>query len=140
MMKKISRLSFKQIQFLLWLLVFGLNFFYVFQTDDSLWWAFFNSLANVCFSALIVYGNALWLMPAFYIYCTLSLFLIVSVTFARTQLVALVWCYIKRGTQEFLKYGNNNGPSLKFTCLFFYLQLWSIFSVLPSGMYLIFSL
>ena len=135
-MKKISRLSFTQIQILLWLLVFGLNFFYVFQTDDSLWWAFFNSLANVCFSALIVYGNALWLMPAFYkkkklmLYCTLSLFLIVSVTFARTQLVALVWCYIKRGTQEFLKYGNNNGPQFKvYVSIFLSTVMVYIFSI-----------
>jgi sensor histidine kinase YesM len=136
MMKKISRLSFTQIQIFLWLLVFGLNFFYVFQTDDSLWWAFSNALANVLFSAAIVYGNALWLMPAFYkkkrffLYGAVSLFLIVAVTFVRTQLVALVWCYIKRGTPEFIKYGNNNGPQFKvYLSIFLSTVMVYIFSI-----------
>ena len=81
------RITLKQIQILVWSLLFLLMFLFMLKGDPILS-AFINTLITVSFYALVVYGNALWLIPALYRRKKIAAYIIVSILFLCTAIIA----------------------------------------------------
>jgi len=72
-------------------------FFYILETENSFAEACNYSINTIFYYALIVYGNALWLMPRLYrkkkylLYVLSVLLLLAGITFIRIQVQSYIW-------------------------------------------------
>src|SRR5882757_2082251 len=85
-----------KLQWLIWSLLFCMLFFYILE-EYPLSDAFNYAIHSVLSYAIIIYGNALWLMPRLYrkkrylAYTVSILALLIVITFLRVQGQMYVW-------------------------------------------------
>jgi len=101
----------RNLQWIIWSVLFGMLFFYILETENSFAEACNYSINTVLYYAIIIYGNALWLMPRLYrkkkylLYGGSVLLLLVGITFVRLQVQSYIWYtwIIKKPYHHFLK-------------------------------------
>jgi hypothetical protein len=95
-MNQPNKIPFLGIQALLWILVIALNFFVLMQHGDPPGQALNYTLNRNISFIIIIYGNALWLIPKFYhsgrkvTYVVISLVSLAFLTYASASLLAFV--------------------------------------------------
>ena len=82
---------------LIWLVVFGMLVFYILENGEPLAEAFDHAIHSIISYTIIVYGNALWLMPELYrkkrylLYTISIILLLVTLTFLRVESQAYIY-------------------------------------------------
>jgi hypothetical protein len=114
-----------KLQWLIWSILFCMLFFYILE-EYPLSDAFNYAIHSVLSYAIIIYGNALWLMPRLYrkkrylAYTVSILALLIVITFLRVQGQMYVWYHYILGTPYHLGFRNYIYPFIINTLFFIF--------------------
>jgi sensor histidine kinase YesM len=119
-------LPFKRVQIMMWMLIAGLNFFLFYSHQhESPGEAFNYAFIKTATYAIVIYGNALWLIPAFFktrkyfTYILLSVGLISMVSYICMQELVWAWMYFRGASARSGRPPKDYTSTLVLTSLFF---------------------